>query len=93
MVRVAALSELPPGKGKVVEVEGRRVTIFNANGHLRATAAPHPAGRGASLLAGPPECGHGGLSFDVFAEDSPADLGVEAPCEVRVRWRSVWVVL
>lgn len=36
-IRVAALGELPPGRCKVVEVAGRSIAVFHAEGRFYAT--------------------------------------------------------
>ena len=86
-IRVARVTELPPGKGKVVELDGREITVYNAAGRLVATAtrAPHPRG---SVECG---CAPGGLGFDAFAEDSPADLLMEGRCRVWIRGDEIWM--
>src|SRR5438094_17260 len=88
-VRVAQLSELPPGKGKVVEVEGRQITVYNLEGRLVATStrAPH-------LHEGETtDCTHHnmGLAFDAFAEDSPARLRTDGECRVWLDGDDVWM--
>lgn len=35
-VRVATADEIPPGKGKAVTVDGRRIALFNVNGTFYA---------------------------------------------------------
>jgi hypothetical protein len=104
-VVVADVSELLPGKGKVVEVRGHRVTIFNAAGRLRAFVGPlvgdaPGAGSGlpSSLAArvapvAAVGCGAGGATrFEVFAEDSPAELdALGTEWSVEVRRRAVYV--
>jgi nitrite reductase/ring-hydroxylating ferredoxin subunit len=35
-VRIAGKSDLAPGQGKVIEVEGRTIALFNVNGHFYA---------------------------------------------------------
>lgn len=49
--RVAALSELTPGKGKQVTVGGRKIALFHLDGKVYAVddTCPH---RGASLSEG-----------------------------------------
>jgi nitrite reductase/ring-hydroxylating ferredoxin subunit len=85
-IRVALLSELAPGKGKVVEVEGRRITVYNLGGRLVATStrAPH---------AHEPEtgCAQHGLAFDAFTEDSPARLRTDGECRVWLDGDDVWM--
>lgn len=93
-IRVAEVSELPPGKGKVIELHGRQVTIFNLEGRYYATStrcehegpmhAPHAEPAGA--------CSQHGLAFDVSAEDSPARLNAdEQHCRVRVEGAVIYV--
>jgi NAD(P)H-dependent nitrite reductase small subunit len=45
-VRVAALDELQPGRGKLVQVEGRQIALFKVDGGVRAISAvcPHEGG-------------------------------------------------
>jgi hypothetical protein len=85
-LRVADVSELPPGKGKVVELAGRQLTVYNLDGRLyaEATHRTNPA---------EPEtgCPQHGLAFDVFAQDSPARLHAEEPCRVWVDGQDVWI--
>src|SRR5437868_2483985 len=37
-IRVAEVAELPPGKGKVLEVGGRSITVYNMEGRFYASA-------------------------------------------------------
>jgi nitrite reductase/ring-hydroxylating ferredoxin subunit len=92
-IRVARLAELPPGKGKVVELAGRRLTVYNQAGRFFATSTgrTHPSERLAETST---DCTHHGLVFDVFAEDSPATLRAdEQRCTVRVDEHYVWLFL
>jgi hypothetical protein len=77
-VRVGRIDELPPGRGRVVLVEGREVAVWNLEGRFRAAALPSPRRRGVEV-----DCGSGRL-FDAFAEDSPARLEAASPLEVEV---------
>ena len=45
-VRVAGAGDVPPGEGRVVEVEGRSVAVFNVDGHYYAidNVCPHRGG-------------------------------------------------
>jgi len=45
-VKVAEGNELPPGQGKLVQVDGKDIALFNVNGTYRAMAAvcPHEDG-------------------------------------------------
>jgi nitrite reductase/ring-hydroxylating ferredoxin subunit len=89
MIRVASIAELPPGKGKIVEVGSRRITVFNCEGRFHATQA----GRGAPVLDTTATCPAHGLAFDVYMEDSPARRHDEADCLVRVDDEGVWLIV
>lgn len=45
-VRVGGAGDVPPGEGRVVEVEGRSVAVFNVDGHYYAidNVCPHRGG-------------------------------------------------
>jgi hypothetical protein len=72
----------------VVELSGHRVTIFNTEGRLEATA---------SRVRRPPEpetfdCSQPGLAFEAFAEDSPAKLRAdERRLRVWVEAQEIWL--
>jgi nitrite reductase/ring-hydroxylating ferredoxin subunit len=90
-IRVANRDELPPGKGKVVEVGERRVTIYNLDGRFHATATrrarPH------NPIA-ETDCSLHGHVFDVYAEDSPARVRAETEVyAVRLRGGTIWLEL
>ena len=90
-IRVANRDELPPGKGKVVEVGERRVTIYNLDGRFHATATrrarPH------NPIA-ETDCSLHGHVFDVYAEDSPARVRAEMEVyAVRLRGGTIWLEL
>ena len=57
-VKIASLSELPPGSAKTVEISGRAVALYNLDGAVYATdnTCPH---RGGPL-------GEGDLETQVF---------------------------
>ena len=88
-VRVAQLSELPPGKGKVVEIEGRQITVYNLEGRLVATSTrpPHPHEPETT------DCTQHGLVFDAFVEDSPARLRTDGECRVWLDGDDVWLAV
>jgi hypothetical protein len=91
-IRVAEVTELPPGKGKVLELGGGLVTVFNVCGRFAARITRAHAGRPPSVELGP--CRLPGRAFDVFVEDSPAELGAdERPCGVEVRRGGVFILL
>jgi nitrite reductase/ring-hydroxylating ferredoxin subunit len=56
-VKVATVSEVPPGKAKQAKVGGKTVALFNVNGNFHAIddTCPH---RGASLAEGEVEGQH-----------------------------------
>jgi hypothetical protein len=90
-IRVASLVELPPGKGKVVEIAGRYITVFNRDGRFHAASTP--VSRRAPLLDTSATCPARGMGFDVYMEDSPAHLRDAASCHIRVDGDSVWLVI
>jgi len=74
-VKVARVEELPPGKGKVVQLGSADITVYNLEGRFYATTTHsfhvggvRPPGHADSL----PICGGHGLHFEATAEDSPA---------------------
>jgi hypothetical protein len=70
-VRVARVDELPPGRGRVIEVGAHEVAVYNLEGKLHAqTVRPAPVRPGECAPACPP----GGRWFDALAADSPARL-------------------
>jgi nitrite reductase/ring-hydroxylating ferredoxin subunit len=90
-IRVASTVELPPGKGKVVEVAGRYVTVFNREGRFYASTT-HVCRR-APLLDTSSTCPAPGRGFDVYMEDSPARRRDEHSCLVRVDEDGIWLIL
>jgi nitrite reductase (NADH) small subunit len=46
LVRVASAEDIPPGSAKLVEVEGRRLAVFNVDGRFYAIddTCPHRGG-------------------------------------------------
>ena len=49
-VRVAAVAEIPPGEGRVFEVKGKTLALFNVDGRFYATdnECPHRGGPGSA---------------------------------------------
>jgi nitrite reductase/ring-hydroxylating ferredoxin subunit len=93
-MHVAVLDELPPGKGKVVEMAGRRIFIFNVDGQLHATTAGRrPHGEQALLLGTNTLCAGHGQHFESWVEDAPSELEGEERCEVQIEGEVVWVVV
>jgi nitrite reductase/ring-hydroxylating ferredoxin subunit len=93
-LRVAGVDELPPGKGKIVDVAGRQFTVFNVDGRFFATATPatmrHAAPPPADTSA---TCTPHGLPFDVWMEDSPARLRDEDRCRLRVDDDAIYLIV
>jgi nitrite reductase/ring-hydroxylating ferredoxin subunit len=90
-IRVASLVELPPGKGKVVEVAGRHITVFNRDGRFYASSTR--AARYAPIFDTSATCPGHGLSFDVYTEDSPAGRHDEPSCHIRVDDDGIWLIV
>jgi nitrite reductase/ring-hydroxylating ferredoxin subunit len=46
LVKVVSTAEVPPGSGKLVEVEGKRIAVFNVGGRYHAIddTCPHRGG-------------------------------------------------
>jgi hypothetical protein len=88
---VASTVELPPGKGKVVHIAGRTITVFNREG--RFFAATTQAARRTPTLDTSAVCPGQGLGFDVYMEDSPAGLRDESGCRIRVDGDAIWLTL
>jgi nitrite reductase/ring-hydroxylating ferredoxin subunit len=99
LVRVAAVGEIPVGRGKSVEVEGLSLAVFNAGGgryQALSGACPHEGGPLAdgALLGDLVVCPWHGFDFDVStgACDVAPDLSV-AVYPVRVMDSDVLVEL
>lgn len=89
-VKVAEPDELPPGRGKVVQVEGHEVTIYNLEGRYLATSTPPRVSHG----QGETTCEHTGRHFVVGATASPDRLRTgELRYEVRADRQGIWVLL
>jgi nitrite reductase/ring-hydroxylating ferredoxin subunit len=92
-IRIATVHELPPGKGKVVEVAGRSFTVYNRDGRFFATSS-HAQRRAPIGGDTSHTCTHGGLEFDVWTEDSPARLlDQQDRCSVRVEDDGVYLLV
>ena len=91
-IRVAEIHELPPGKGKVVEVAGRSFTVYNRDGRFYATSS-HAQRRAPMGGDTSHTCTHGGLEFDVWSEDSPARLLDQDRCTVRVEGDGIYLLV
>ncbi len=85
LVKVANLSDVPPGTGRAVSAEGRAVALFNVNGVVHAidgtcTHRGGPLGEG-RLQDGVVTCPWHGARFDVATGEV---LGPPAPQGVAV---------
>lgn len=80
-IRVSTIGQLPPGKGRVVEVDGRHVTIYNRDGRFYATCTRSPRRTAPSHADTSFSSSRG---FDVWAEDSPARLDDESRCQISI---------
>lgn len=92
-IRVAEISELPPGKGRVVEVGGRHFTVFNRDGSFYASTSTHHLRRPPEAADTTATCPQHGMEFDVWMEDSPARLNDEERCRIEIDDDVVWLVL
>ncbi len=95
--RVAGVTDIPPGKGTVVAVEGREIALFNVAGVFYAldNTCSHrggPLGEG-NLRETTITCPWHGAQFDVTSGEvllSPASFGV-ASYPTKVEEGDVWV--
>jgi nitrite reductase/ring-hydroxylating ferredoxin subunit len=85
LVKVAMLSELPPGAGRQLQVEGRAIAVFNVGGKIHAIngSCSHRGGPlGEGQLAGSVvTCPWHGARFDVTTGavlSPPAPTNVES---------------
>ncbi|MBI2104934.1 MAG: Rieske 2Fe-2S domain-containing protein [Candidatus Omnitrophica bacterium] len=77
MIKVAAKSEIPPGTGKVVEVGGKAIAVFNCDGIFYAieNTCKHrggPLGEG-SLAGTTVTCPWHGWEYDVASGSCQTD--------------------
>jgi NAD(P)H-dependent nitrite reductase small subunit len=95
-VKVAAVGDVPAGSGKVVEIGGKPVALFNVDGTFYAidNVCPHmdgPLGEG-SLAGKVVTCPWHGWEFDVTSGRNTADAACAVPCfEVKVEGGAVFV--
>lgn len=88
-ITVASVSEIPPGTGRTVEVEGVWIALFNLNGTFYAidNACPHaggPLGEG-KLCGAEVECPWHGWKFNVVSGERVGNPNFQvARCEVRI---------
>ncbi len=96
-IRVANVSDVPPGRGTVVEVDGNEIAVFNVNGEVYAifntcTHRGGPLGEG-TLLGKVVTCPWHGAQFDVTtgAVVSPPAPADEPSYPTKVEDGGVWV--
>jgi nitrite reductase (NADH) small subunit len=95
--RVAGVNDIPPGKGAVVEVEGKEIALFNVGGVFYAvgnscTHRGGPLGEG-KLQGTTVTCPWHGSQFDVTNGQvlaTPAPSGI-AGYPTRVKEDGVWL--
>lgn len=87
-IRVADVAELPPGKGKRLELGERQVTVFNLDGVYHAQVTR----KGREHTPRTEHAAHGAI-FEAWAEDSPARLRTGEEVPVRVEGDVVWLDL
>ncbi len=95
--KIATTSDLAPGSGKVVEVEGETIALFNIEGTFYAmgNSCPHrggPLGEG-SLAGSTVTCPLHGAEFNVKTGEvlgPPAETGVKSYA-VRVEGQDVLI--
>ncbi len=98
-VTVARVSEIPPGSGRTVEVQGIWIALFNIGGTFYAidNACPHaggPLGEGRVRDSGVVECPWHGWRFDVTTGQRVGNPDFEVPCcAVRIVDEQVQIAL
>ena len=95
-VKVAAVDELPPGKGKTTTVAGREITVYNREGRFVATATSPRAAATIGLVetAFETTCDMAGRHFEVGPAMSPDRLqSDELRYQVDVQDGDVYVVV
>ena len=80
MVKVAQVSEIPPGTGKVVQANGKAIAVFNCDGTFYAidNTCKHrggPLGEG-SLLGTTVTCPWHGWEYDVASGSCSMDPSI-----------------
>lgn len=80
MVKVAQVSEIPPGTGKVVEASGKTIAVFNCDGTFYAidNTCKHrggPLGEG-SLAGTTVTCPWHGWEYDVTSGACQTDASI-----------------
>jgi nitrite reductase (NADH) small subunit/3-phenylpropionate/trans-cinnamate dioxygenase ferredoxin subunit len=88
-ISVASVSEIPPGTGRTVEVEGVWIAVFNLSGTFYAidNACPHaggPLGEG-KLCGTDVECPWHGWKFNIISGERVGNPNFQvARCDVQV---------
>ena len=95
-IKVANTNDLRPGEGKIVEVDGNEVALFNVNGEFFAinNTCPHRGGPlGEGMLEGNVvTCPHHGWQFDVKSGQNANMPGPNVSCyKVKVEGNDVFV--
>ncbi len=97
-VKMASLGEVPVGRAKEVEFEGRVYALFNVNGEIAAIdgICPHQGGPLAdgSLSGSTVTCPWHGWQFDVFTGKTPLGPRVKQACyEVKLDGSDILVAV
>lgn len=91
---VANKSEIPPGQGKIFEIDGNPIAIWNLSGNFYAfqSVCPHrggPVGEG-EMEGNVITCPWHGWSFDVTTGVSPINPSAKLTCyEVQVEGEQI----
>ena len=96
--KVCRLDDLPPGKGKVVQVGTAEVYLFNREGHIYASC-DRPRARAHAIARGgvPPgeagsECFHPGSHFEAESPESPVSPPAKNPAiPVRIEGGDIYI--
>jgi nitrite reductase/ring-hydroxylating ferredoxin subunit len=98
LLRVAQVHDIPPGTGRMVEVNGIWIAVFNVDGTFYAidNTCPHaggPLGEG-KLCGTVVECPWHGWKFSVVSGQRVDNPNFEVPCcQVRVEGDHVMIAL
>jgi nitrite reductase/ring-hydroxylating ferredoxin subunit len=97
-VRVAALSEIPPGRMLAVRAGGEEIALYNVEGSIHATRdscthQQYPLSKGA-LRGRTVKCALHGWEYDVTTGEYQGNPAVHVRCfPVKVEGDGVWVSL
>ena len=97
-VKMATLGEIPVGRAKEVEFEGRVYALFNVNGQIAAIdgICPHQGGPLADgvLVGAAVTCPWHGWQFDVLTGKSPLGPRIQQTCyEVKLAGTDILVAV